>query len=206
MGRRRDNDSNASPSPCSPCFDFRSARHFSLTLRTLVLFSYQSFRTSSSLQLAPTCKTDVRLSLSSNLTCLVKSGRTRTERKGKHSNRRLVPLQHPTHPSFPSLFFTTHHPHLYHVYQCCQRSSSSRSVSLSRLYQSSSSSSLSLSYPRASPASAHPLPLSSFPSSSTGKVSPAQAEILTPEALTFLASLHRTFDGKRKEVSPPSHP
>nr|AOR81604.1 malate synthase [Phaffia rhodozyma] len=32
------------------------------------------------------------------------------------------------------------------------------------------------------------------------KVSSAQAEILTPEALQFIATLHRTFDGTRKEL------
>lgn len=39
-----------------------------------------------------------------------------------------------------------------------------------------------------------------------GAVSSAQAEILTPEALAFVASLHRTFDTTRKEVGRRSSP
>jgi malate synthase len=34
----------------------------------------------------------------------------------------------------------------------------------------------------------------------TGDVSPAFAEILTPEALTFVAGLHRAFNGRRREL------
>lgn len=44
------------------------------------------------------------------------------------------------------------------------------------------------------------LQLISSSSAAAGQVSPAQAEILTPEALAFIAALHRTFDGTRKEV------
>jgi malate synthase len=34
----------------------------------------------------------------------------------------------------------------------------------------------------------------------TGKVTPQFAEILTPEALAFVAMLHRRFDGRRQEL------